>query len=177
LDVGDAKKGKKSKVKKNENEEKTETKNRSKEEDIEESWRNMVEAGSGLRLYFFESTFIGSERDKREEEKKLKEDLAEQVDWKNGGRGKIIGENKLVKKEWRNEVADEEVAMKERNEEEFENERDVEEGGEVVAICKRGEKSKGEEKRRIKKKKKKKMEKRKKKKEEIGEERNLIFKE
>lgn len=81
-DVGDAKKDKKSKVKKNENEEKTETKNRSKEEDIEESWRNMVEAASGLGLCFFEWTFEGSERDKREEEKKLKEDLGEQVDWK-----------------------------------------------------------------------------------------------
>lgn len=36
-DVGDAKKGKKNKVKKNKNEEKTETKNRCKKEDIEES--------------------------------------------------------------------------------------------------------------------------------------------
>lgn len=104
-------------MKKNENEEKTETKNRSKEEDIEENWRNMVKAASGLGLCFFEWTFEGNERDKREEEKRLKEDLGEQVDWKNGGRGKIIGENKLVKKEWRNEVADEEVAMKKRNEE------------------------------------------------------------
>lgn len=41
-----------------------------------------------------------------------------------------------------------------RNEEEFENKRDIEEGGEVVTICKRGEKGKGDEKRRIKKKKK-----------------------
>lgn len=76
-----------------------------------------MEAASGLGLCFFEWTFEGSERDKREEEKRLKKDLGEQVDWKNGGRGKIIGENKLVKKEWRNEVADEEVAMKKKNEE------------------------------------------------------------
>lgn len=74
-----------------------------------------MEAGSG-HLDFID-IFIGSKRDKREEEKRLKEDLGEQIDWKNGGRGKIVGENKLVKKEWRNEVADEEVAMKKRNEE------------------------------------------------------------
>lgn len=63
-----------------------------------------------------------------------------------------------------------------RNEEEFENKRDIEEGDEVVAICKRGEKSKGDEKRRIKKKKKRKIWKEERRKEEIGEERNLIFK-